>query len=270
MTVAVAAGAVFLGAGLQSAIGFGFALVSAPILFVLLGPQEAVSAGALLGIELSLLTLATERRAPHVLRGETLALIAWSLPGLALGAVALRELPDRVLSVLVAGGVLAALGLRLRARRQAQIAPLQGADVGPAGPAPATDAVPGDRAREPGREAPWLTAAAGLSSGALSTATSLSGPPLVLHLLARGVSPQQMRDTLAAVFVALAVLSVAALLIAGSFVLPSGLVVLLVAGLAGQLLGRRGFALLRGARHEDAVLAVLAVTAIVALASSVL
>jgi len=246
VTIAAAALAVLLGAGLQSATGFGFALVSAPILFALLGPQEAVSAGALLGIELSALTLATERRVPSVLRGDALALVAWSLPGLALGALALRELPDRVLSVLVAAGVLVALGLRLRGRGRA-------------------------RAGEPlGPSRPWMTAAAGVSSGALSTATSLSGPPLVLHLLARGVSPQQMRDTLAAVFVALAALTVVALLIAGAFVVPRGLVVLLAAALAGQVLGRRGFALLRGERHEDAVLAVLALTAIVALVSSVL
>ncbi|MGI8730942.1 MAG: TSUP family transporter, partial [Solirubrobacteraceae bacterium] len=117
---------------------------------------------------------------------------------------------------------------------------------------------------------PWRTAAAGVSSGALSTSTSLSGPPLVLHLLARGVSPPQMRDTLAAVFVALALLSVAALAIAGTFVVPSELIALLAAAIAGQVLGRRGFALLGGDRHENAVLVVLAVTAVVALASSAL
>lgn len=240
-----AAVAVFLGAGLQSATGFGFALVSAPVLFALLGPQEAVSAGALLGIELSALTLATERRVLNVLGGEALGLVAWSLPGLALGALALRELPADALSALVAAGVIAALILRLRVRARPR----------PGGPAPAR---------------PLRTAAAGVSSGALSTSTSLSGPPLVLLLLARGVSPSQMRDTLAAVFVALAVLSVAALLVAGAFAVPSGLVALLAAAVAGQVLGRRGFALLGGHRHENAVLAVLAGTAVVALVSSVL
>jgi uncharacterized membrane protein YfcA len=256
MTLALAALAVFLGAALQSAAGFGFALVSAPILFALLGPRQAVSAGALIGIGLSALTLATERRTPRVLHGEAFALVAWSVPGLAIGAIALRELPDRVLSVLVALAVLGALGLRLRGRA----------------------ADHGERAlstSEPGRDAVacprrWSSAAAGLSSGALSSATSLSGPPLVLHLVARGLSPDQMRDTLAAVFVALAVLTTAALLIAGTFEIPSGLVALLGAGLAGQVAGRRAFAWLAGGRHEDAVLIVLAATAVVALVSSVL
>ncbi len=244
MTVLAAAVAVFVGAGLQSATGFGFALVSAPVLFALLGPQEAVSAGALLGVELSALTLATERRVPDVLHGEAFALVAWSLPGLALGALALRELPDHVLSALVAAGVIGALILRLRARNR----PRTG------GPAP---------------RRPWRTAAAGVSSGALSTSTSLSGPPLVLLLLARAESPSQMRDTLAAVFVALAALSVGALLIAGAFAVPSGLVALLAAAVVGQVLGRRGFELLGGHRHENAVLAVLAMTAVLALASSI-
>jgi uncharacterized membrane protein YfcA len=252
VTLALAALAVFLGAALQSATGFGFALVSAPILFALLGPQEAVSAGALLGVELSALTLATERRVPSVLHGEALALVLWSIPGLAIGAIALRELPDRVLSAMVAAGVLAALGLRLRSRRV-------GRQAGGAKHAASVASKP----------RPWLTAVAGVTSGALSTATSLSGPPLVLHLLGRGISPEQMRDTLAAVFVALAALTTAALLIAGTFVMPTGLGVLLAAGLAGQVLGRRAFAWLAGDRHEGAVLAVLAVTAVVALAASI-
>ncbi|MGH2839478.1 MAG: TSUP family transporter, partial [Solirubrobacteraceae bacterium] len=87
MTV-LAAVAVFLGASLQSATGFGFALVAAPIMFAAFGPQAAVTAGVLLGVEIGLLTLATEGRVPRVLRGDALALVAWSLPGIALGAIA--------------------------------------------------------------------------------------------------------------------------------------------------------------------------------------
>ncbi len=120
MTVALAALAVLAGAALQSATGFGFALVAAPILFALLGPQEAVSAGVLLALLLNGLTLATERRRPAVLWRDAVVLVAWSLPGLALGALALRELPERPLSVLVALAVLAALGLRVRSRSRSR------------------------------------------------------------------------------------------------------------------------------------------------------
>lgn len=241
--IALAAAAVFVGASLQSATGFGFALIAAPILFAVFGPREAVTCGVLLGVAISVLTLATERRVPRVLRGEALALVAWSLPGLALGALALRELPERVLSGLVALGVLGGLALRLRARRART-----------AGTA--------------GRPRRWSAALAGVSSGALSTSTSLSGPPIVLHLLARGVSPEQMRDTLAAVFVALAVLSAPALLISGTFEVPAAIVTLLAAGVAGQIVGRQLFARLAGHGHENVALVVLAVAALIALATS--
>jgi uncharacterized membrane protein YfcA len=286
VTIVLAAVAVLLGAALQSATGFGFALVSAPILFALLGPREAVSAGAVLGVWLSSLTLATERRVPQVMRGEVLGLVAWSLPGLAIGALALRELPDRALSALVAAGVLAALGVRIRARAPAaegEVRRVRPATVargeGATGARAEGARVGGTEAREQGATGAraagsgsrwWSVPAAGLSSGALSTATSLSGPPLVLHFVARGLSPPQMRDTLAAVFVALAALTAAALLVAGTFELARGLVVLLAAGLAGQLAGRRVFAWLAGGRHEDAVLGVLALTAVIALVSSAL
>jgi uncharacterized protein len=243
VTVALAALAVLLGAALQSATGFGFALVAAPILFALLGPQEAVSAGVLLALLLNGLTLATERRRPAVLWRAAGALVAWSLPGLALGALALRELPERPLSVLVALAVLAALALRVRSRSRSR------------GLAPS-----------PRR---WHAPAAGVASGALATSTSLSGPPLVFCLLARGAAPAAMRDTLAAIFVAEAVLSFPALLATGAFALPGGVWALLAAGLAGQLLGRRAFAWLHGERYERAVLALLAVTALVALTASV-
>ncbi|HVL31678.1 MAG TPA: TSUP family transporter [Solirubrobacteraceae bacterium] len=239
--IAAAVAAVLLGAALQSATGFGFALVAAPLLFAIFGPQEAVTAGVLLGLELNLLTLAGEGRRPQVLRGDVLALVGWSLPGLAAGALALRALPERALSALVALAVLAGLALRLRARRRARAA-----SVSPP---------------------PWQAAAAGAASGALATSTSLSGPPLVFYLLARAASPAQTRDTLAAIFVALSLLAVPALLATGTFAIPPAIGLLLVAGAAGQLAGRRAFAGL-GDRHEAAVLVVLAVTALAALAAS--
>ncbi|MDP2711304.1 MAG: sulfite exporter TauE/SafE family protein [Solirubrobacteraceae bacterium] len=255
MTVALAALAVFVGAALQSATGFGYALVAAPILFALLGPQQAVTAGVLLGLLLNLLTLATERRRPAVLGRDATALVGWSLPGLVLGALALRELPERPLSVFVALAVLTGLGLRLRAGGVDR--PRPAARTGePATPRP--------RARS------WQRPAAGLASGALATSTSLSGPPLVFYMLARGAAPAALRDTLAAVFVAQALIGLPVLLASGAFTVPDGVWALLGAGLAGQVLGRRAFAWLRGARYEHAVLAVLAASALVALGASVI
>ncbi|MEA2218006.1 MAG: uncharacterized protein QOJ35_632 [Solirubrobacteraceae bacterium] len=241
MTVAGAALALFLGAALQSATGFGFALVSAPILFALLGPREAVTTGVIVGILLNGLTLATERRRPEVLVRDAVALVAWSLPGIALGALALRAVPRQPLSVLVALAVLAGLALRVRGRRVAAVA----------------------------RPRPWHVPAAGFGAGALATSTSLSGPPLVFCLLARAAAPRQMRDTLAAIFIAESLLGLPALLLTGTFTAPRSAGALLLAGLVGQLAGRRAFGWLEGERYEWAVLAALAATALVAVATSI-
>ena len=241
MTVAAAALALFVGAALQSATGFGFALVSAPILFALLGPREAVTAGVLVALVLNGLTLAGERRRPQVLGRDALLLLAWSLPGLALGAVALRELSAQLLSAIVALAVLAGVGLRVLSRRA----------VG---------------ARAPRS---WHLPAAGVTGGALSTSTSLSGPPLVFYLLERRAAAGEMRDTLAAIFFAQALLALPALLLTGTFTVPQGLAALVGATLAGQLLGRRAFGWLHGERFELAVHLVLVATALVALAVSV-
>jgi uncharacterized membrane protein YfcA len=239
MTVALAALAVFIGAALQSATGFGFSLVAAPVLFALLGPQEAVGVGVLLAMLLNGLTLATERRRPVVRRDATM-LVAWSVPGLVVGALALRELPERPLSALVGVAVLAGLAVRLRG----------------------TTVVPRPRR--------WHAPAAGATSGALATANSISGPPLAFYLLARGASPSSMRDTLAAVFIAQALLGLPVLLAIATFALPSGVAALLGAAAAGQVLGRRAFAWLRGERYERAVLGVLVLSALTALVASVL
>ena len=240
MTVAGAALALFVGAALQSATGFGFALVSAPILFALLGPQEAVTAGVIIGLLLNGLTLATERRRPQVLVREAAVIVAWSVPGIVLGVLALRHVPREPLSIVVALAVVAGLALRVRSRR--------------------ADAVSQPRA--------WHLPVGGVTAGALGTSTSLNGPPLIFCLLARRPSPAQMRDTLAAIFLAESVLGLPALLLSDTFTTPRALGLLLAAGLAGQLLGRRAFAWLHGERYENAVLVVLALTALVALATS--
>jgi uncharacterized membrane protein YfcA len=241
VTIAGAALALFIGAALQSATGFGFALVSAPILFALLGPQEAVTAGVIVGLLLNSLTLATERRRPQVLVREAAVLVAWSVPGIVLGVLALRHVPREPLSIVVAFAVLAGLALRVRSRR--------------------ADAVPRPRA--------WHLPVGGVTAGALGTSTSLNGPPLIFCLLARRPSPGQMRDTLAAIFLAQSLLGLPALLLSDTFTTPRALGLLIAAGVAGQLLGRRAFAWLEGDRYENAVVALLAVTAAVAVVSTV-
>ena len=154
-------------------------MLCAPLLFVLVGPAPAVGLLAILGLEVNLLTLATERRRPNPLLRETGVLLAWSIPGALVGVAVLRSLDAVWLQVALSVTVLATLAARRRS-------------------------VHGSR----GRGAPL----AGLAAGALTTATSAAGPPLLIHLLGRGHAPGQVRDTLTLCFVGLSPIGVAALL----------------------------------------------------------
>jgi len=149
--VAVAAGvAVVSGAALQSAVGFGFALVCAPLLYAALSPEEAIGLMIVLALEVNLLTLLGERRRPAPSWPDVRPVVAWSLPGSLAGVAVLRSLDDVALQLLVTVGVLVALVVNLRAERR-----------------PAPPRVPGAAGR----------AVAGLASGALNTSTSTGGIP---------------------------------------------------------------------------------------------
>jgi hypothetical protein len=86
----------------------------------------------------------------------------------------------------------------------------------------------------------------------------------VLYLLGRDARPAEVRDTLAAVFLITGFLTIAALAVAGLLDPTDGVLVLLVATVAGQVAGRFVFRRL-GARHRVATLGVLIGCALVAL-----
>jgi uncharacterized membrane protein YfcA len=238
VTALLATIATLLGATLQSATGFGFALVAAPLLAAALGPRPTVSSIVVLALVITALTLVGERRRPRIDARETSALVAWTVPGLLAGALVLRAVPERALEVLVALAVLAAVGLRLRSAS---------------------------------RPRPWShprTAVTALASGVLSTSTGIGGPPVVFHLLGRGLSRVVMRDTLAVVWLVGGMLSASVLLVTGTFALPPEMPLLLAATLVGYAAGRRIFAALYGERYERVVLGALTATASVALVAA--
>jgi uncharacterized membrane protein YfcA len=166
--MALAAVAAFAGAAVQSATGFGFALVLSPALFAVMDPVEAVTALLALGLALNLLVLFEGGRPEHVDWRALAPMLAAALPGLAVGAVALTQLSKEALQVAVGVAVILAAGWQLWVPRP--------------------------------RLSAW---AAGLASGALTTSISVSGPPLVLWLTARGVRPEEFRTSLAASFLVL-------------------------------------------------------------------
>src|SRR3954449_7364401 len=110
--LAAACVGVVAGTMLQAATGFGFSLVAAPLLFAAIEPEPAVVLLLVLGLEVNLLTLGTERRRPRPLKRSTAVMLGWSLPGALAGVAVLRALPAGALQVAVTLGVIATLAAR--------------------------------------------------------------------------------------------------------------------------------------------------------------
>ena len=224
----LAAAAALAGAAVQSATGFGFALILGPAMFAVLGPKEAVSALLVLGFALNLLVLVDGRRARVQWRSLAPALGA-AVPGLVAGALILTWLPKPALQAAVGAAVIVAALVQLRGRP----------------------------AEVPHRSSLGSACAVGLTSGALTTSTSVSGPPLVLWLEAQGLAPAEMRTSLSVCFLALNLAGAAALLAAGGTGSLAGAdVVLPLLGLvvAGHLVGARVFRKLDPSRFRLVVL----------------
>lgn len=244
--LAAAAGvAVLLGASLQSATGFGFGLLSGPLLFAAAGPQQAVGLLMVLGLEMNVLTLAGEGRRPQPLRHDAVRLLAWAVPGSLFGVFVLRVLDEATLQVLVTLGVLASLAVRRRRLRSS------------AAPSP------------PPR---WAIPATGLAAGTLNTSTSASGPPLVLYLLRRGARPAETRDTLTVIFLVHSLIGGLALAVtrtSGAIPEAVALAVLVPLVAVGHATGRRLFARLDAERYELALTVTLVGAALAGLATVV-
>ena len=226
--VALASAGVVAGGFVQSATGFGFALVAAPALTATLGPVVAVSTIAVLGTLVNALTLAGERRRSALLRRKAAVLVAASVPGMLLGALVLAEAPRDLLRALVAVVTLVSVAAYLRERRLDREGARRASGVAPA-----------------------------MLAGALGAASGINGPPLVAHLRRWGATPEQMRETLAAFFLVSGVLTLGAIALVGALELAPGMGWLLAAAVLGQLAGRLAFDRL-SAYREAAVAATLA------------
>lgn len=219
---------------MQSAIGFGQALLLAPALLALADPADALLCSVLVGVVLNVLVVAGERRRPAVQRAQVARLALAGLPAMALGLVVLAVVERPALQV--AAGVVV-LGALLGRRA-------------PAGAPP---------------RSPAADLGAGAIAGLLTTTTSLNGPPLVLRL--RGRPPAEVRDTTSAVLLALNVTG-AALLAARGGAGGGALLALALAPavLLGHRAGRAAFARLDPRRYEAAATALIAVAGVASIA----
>jgi uncharacterized protein len=238
VTVALAVGILAMAAAVQAATGFGFALTAVPLLTLVLGPQPAVVTVLVVGLVLSAGVAVRERG--HVRRRDAVIVGLAGLAGMPLGLLALTTATERthtvVISLVLLGSiVLLGRGLRL-----------------PRGPR--------------------TEIGAGLLSGMLLTSTSMNGPPLVVAFQAQGFPPREMRATLATIFVVHGVVAVALVAVAGQ--VTAGVAAIAAAGIPaivlGWLAGDRVFRRLDATAFRRVVIAMLTVTALVALSTAFL
>lgn len=178
MTIALAGLAIALGAFVQGAVGFGLALVAAPLLAII-DPRLVPVPMLLLATAHAMLMLRREYR--HA----DWAGVGWALlgrlPGIALGVLAVALLPPRWFGLAVAATVLTCVALSVARWR----------------PRPTVPAL----------------LVAGVVSGAGGTASAIGGPPVAL--LYQDAHGARVRATLAAYFVVGSLLSLAGLLVGG-------------------------------------------------------
>lgn len=233
VTVGALSVLIFLLAGVAQAVtGFGLALAAMPLLTLVVAPEQAVV--ATVAVSAVITALAWHRERAHVEADSARSLIGFALFGLPIGLLALTFASQRTLTVLIASTVIAlVLATRLRLPIPSGVVALR---------------------------------VAGVTSGALLSATAMNGPPLVLVLQAAGHPPRRFRATLQAVFCVQDLLALTAFAVLGHYDLTVGVSALAgcVGVRIGWSLGERVFARLRPETFTRLVTALLVLSAVVA------
>jgi uncharacterized protein len=237
VALAVAACGLLVASTVQSGTGFGFSLVAGPVLFAVVEPAAAVGLVLVLGQVVNVLVLFGERRWPRPDWSAVIPALVAALPGLPIGALLVRTLPESSLRIGV-GLVVCAIVLERFARRLAGRRPTIHESGQPAGRGGAVGA--------------------GFTVGVLTTSTTTSGPPLAIWLTGRRMIPTTLRDTVTVIFFVLDLVGIAVVIVvvgAGPSLARAGWVPLLIpVAVAGHLLGRQLFLRLPARHYEQVVL----------------
>ena len=179
---AVVASVVAVAAAAQMVSGFGFALLAVPLMGLAIDVKSAVVICTICGTASNTFQAIVDRADRD--NGLALRLIVASLLGMPIGWLLLEHATSDQLKVVVGFMVLVAVVLVSRASNRAvQWRPLD-----------------------------WI---AGFTSGVLAIATSTNGPPLVVLLRAKKLSPQVFRSTINSVFCVVALVSIAVFAMGG-------------------------------------------------------
>ncbi|MYW93049.1 sulfite exporter TauE/SafE family protein [Amycolatopsis rubida] len=221
--------------------GFGASLVGTPLLLLIGFPLPQVVVINLIATMITRLAVLHRERA-HIAWRRVAVLGAASLPGAAAGALTLHLLPPSALRIL-AGTVVVLSGLRLLLR-------------------PAREARPATTVKQ---------TIAGLLGGYLSTTTSLNGAPPAVLLASAKVPPRTFVGDLAGYFVVTNCLSLLLLVTAGQFDgagLGARLPILVLAALAGNLLGGRLIGRIPRTVFDRAIVALIVTSGVVTIISA--
>ena len=164
-----------LGMLVQSTVGFAGSLLAVPLFTLLMSPREAVPAYAFLLLTVNSFLVWEGRR--HIDGRPVRRLLMGGLPGVPIGALALKHLPVAWIGVTISAVTLL-FGLLFLARVRVRF--------------------PDHPATEP---------LIGLLSGMLGGGISESGPPVVVYGLARGWPKDVFRSSLLAYFLCLSVMA---------------------------------------------------------------
>ena len=218
----------------QGLSGFGFSLISIPLLSLVVPVKAAIVGGAFLGLVQSGLVVSRDHR--HIDRRSATVLVLAALAGMPIGLFVITRVREEPLQVVIAVTVLVFTALLWRRVRLP------------------TDSLPAE-------------VGVGFTSGMLSTSTGMSGPPLVIALQARGVPPSAFRATLATVFVSGSAISL--LLFWSRGLVTADAVKVAAAGLPGLLIGilvgELAFRRVDHERFRAIVLVLLVASAVLAL-----
>lgn len=182
-TLVVALVAAFLAGTVSGLSGFGYALVSVPLLLLVFDPATVVVVLSLIGIPVNVLVVLDSWRAVEA--RIVLTLLPWSALGLVLGTEILF-LAEPAHIQLAAGALVVLFAVAL----------LRGT-------------------RLPGARGRWGPVVAGASTGVMATSTGLGGPPIVMLFAARGFGRDALRASMAAYLLALGTATLCLLLARG-------------------------------------------------------
>ena len=184
-----------LGMLVQSTVGFAGSLLAVPLFSLLMSPRDAVPGYAFLMLAVNSFVVLEGRR--HIAWRSVRGLLLGGLPGVPIGALALKHLPASVIGAAISIVTLL-FGLLFLARV---------------------------RIRFPAH--PFTEPLIGLLSGMLGGSISESGPPVVVYGLSRQWAKDVFRSSLLAYFLCLSVTAASSYIVLG---MVTGRMLLLAAG----------------------------------------